>query len=375
MSEKNARLKSLYSMGQTSSQVAEHNPDGKNGRISDGVEERAGDEVAMEAPKKRKKRKSSGASDGVDNTQAVGDRVEGRGRAKRKKKKKKKKGDSGEAADIPVAGNHEEENRMEPSRVEEPDAEEAESARALLQLRNDTQRDGAKSPNEDDFPGNGQLVPESSPANVRPKSKKPDAVGVKPTEVKRSKKKANRRQSATQEQELNGNASSEETEPGLPQMSAAHKASTYQPNPSVNKQVVPQSTLSLDDIDSNDEALASYLQTYENGELGTRFHGDPQEDSLVIDDSYTQLANDAFNEAIAAALLAEHTTPLRSPPSRENQKGSKSGRKRNSNLPESIFASDDEQPERSLDKPEQPPQKRRYKKRASKHGLDVDGGQ
>ncbi|MCJ1250057.1 RNA polymerase I enhancer binding protein [Trapelia coarctata] len=353
-------------MGQTSSQVAEHNPNEENGQISDGAEGRAGDEVATETPRKSRKRKSSGASNDVDDNQAIGDGVEGNGRAKRKNKRKKRK--SGDVQDNPLGSNHEEEVQVELSRVEEPDGEEAESARALLQLRNDTQRDDDQSPNENDFPGSAQLVAESSPDKVRTNSKKRNTVGEKPDKAKRSRKKAKKSQSATQELDIDGNASPEDTESGLPQMSAAHTASTYLSMASTEQQALPQSTLSLDDIDSNDEALAPYLQSYENGELDTRFHVQSQEGSPDIDDSYTQLANDAFNEATAAALRTERTSRH---PSQKFRKGNKTGRKRNSKLPEGIFASDDEQLEQPLEEPEQPLQKRRYKKRASKVGLDV----
>jgi len=370
MSKRNARLQSLYSMGQTSSQVAEHNPGDENYQISDGAEGHADDGVAMEAPEKSKKRKSSGASNDVGDNQSIGEGVEGNGRAERKKKKRKRK--SRDAQDNPLGSNHKEEDQVELSHVEEPDAEEAESARALLQLRNDIQRDDARSPNENDFPGSGQLVAGSSPDTIRTKSKKQDVAGKKPDRAKRSRKRAKKSQSATQELELDDNASPKDTEPRLPQMSAAHKASTYQPTPSTEQQTLPQSTLSLDDIDSNDEALAPFLQSYENGEPGTRFQVQSQEGSPDVDDSYTQLANDAFNEATAAALRTENTS---SHPSQKAQKGGKSGRKRNSKLPEGIFASDDEQLEPPLEEPEQPQQKRRYKKRVSKNGLSNNDGQ
>ena len=372
MSKRNARLKSLYRMGQTSSQVAGPNPDDENGQISDGAESDAGHEVGSKKPKKSKKRKSLEALDNVDNTQAIGDGVEsnGRGKSKNKKRKKRKSAEAEDGQEIPFGSNDTHEEHVEFPRVEEPDDEEAESARALLQLRNDTQYDSAQSPN-DDTVISAQVNTESSPARVRRKSNKPEAAGKKSEKARRSSKKAKRSQSATQDVEIDDNVWPGAIEPTLPKMSAAHRASRYLPTPSLDQQNLPQSTLNLDDIDSNDETLAPYLQSYENEKLAQRFDAPSQEVSPDIDDSYTQLATDAFKEATAAALRTEHTSPRPTP---NTPKGRKSGRKRASNLPEEIFAIDDGELDQPLEEPEQPRQKRRYKKRARKSGNDGQYG-
>jgi len=373
MLKRNSRLESLYRMGQTSSQVLEHNSDTENGHISDGAERLAGAEVRTEARMKGKNRKNLEATDDADDTQAVGDEVESTGCAKRKKKKKQKR-KSADTQETSFGSNDVEEEQAESSRVEGPDDVEAESARTLLQLRNDTQRDSAQPPDETDFTASARSIAESSPAGVREKSKKleiaeeiaGEVAGEKPDKAKHSRKRVKKSQRATQEIEIDGNAPPEDTEFTLSKVSVAHKVSTYRPTPSREPQNLPQSTVSLDDIDSNDEALAPFLQSYENGELNTRFNVPSQEGGPDIDHSYTQLANDAFNEASAAALRTELSSPL---PSQKSQKGAKTGRKRNSNLPDGIFATDNEQGEQPLEESEQTLRKRSHKKRANKPGI------
>ena len=147
--------------------------------------------------------------------------------------------------------------------VLEKEADEEGTAHALMQLRANAVLHARRSSNDDDLAASAQLIGESSP--VRP-SKSLEAMTYSGDHEKHghgttSRKKKYRRDTSDS---LPVKALDPEVERSP---DAQYKRDGHR-HPFISPSDLPGSSLSLDDIDSNDEAVASYLQEYENGASG-----------------------------------------------------------------------------------------------------------
>ena len=341
---KNARLKALCNMGNTSSQLAEPTGiDGDHGAAqkSEGDVDDIENDVETKVPIKSKKRKILDTPDHIEEQPTNGASADVEQPRKHSSKKRRSSSGLEHKGEIPESNIAQDQNNNKlPEVVRFADTEtaldeEAQSARALLQLRNDTHHNSAQPSNGDDFAVSIQLLAESSPIKSRKKAQNAGASGSK----HRGRKKKDSPSAAIAAEDDPGGLFGV-TKPTLPHMSPKRTRANHSHKQSTHQSSLPQSTLNLDDIDSGDEVLAPYLQSYEDGELGPSFDTYLEEENREIDDSYTQLASDAFQQATAAALrVDDHELPQLL---RGSNKGSKKGRKKNRELPENIFGSDEE---------------------------------
>ena len=142
--------------------------------------------------------------------------------------------------------------------VGEEDAEEG-TARALMQLSADAVVNARQPSYDDDLAASAQLMAESSP--MRP-FKSREAEGYMedqegPAREKRSKDKKHKRDRSQMMPKV--------SDMGEGPSSNARRARDGLDLPGMSPPEIPRSTFSLDDIDSNDEAVASYLHEYESG--------------------------------------------------------------------------------------------------------------
>ena len=352
---KNACLKTLRSMGHTSSQLAETtgiDRDNSSAQKTGGDVDGFGNHAEATASKKSKKRKTLDAPDHVDDQPNSGVSLDAEQPRVYSRKKRKRSSRVEDEQDIPGSNLTQDGNNnklpedLRFANTENTLDEEAESARALLQLRNDTHHDGAQPSNDDDFAASAQLLAESSPIKSRSKALNTDTSGSK-----RGGKKRKDSRSAAQSAEADPVSLFGATESTLLHLSTKKTRTNPSHKPSAHQSTLPQSTLSLDDIDSDDEVLAPYLQSYKGGELEPSFDPYFEEHNQEIEDSYTQLASDALQQVTAAALRVDvdHEMPHFS---RGSNKVSEKGREKNNELPENIFESDEEILQRLASQPE-----------------------
>ena len=194
---------------------------------------------------------------------------------------------------------------------------EAESAHTLLRLRNNIHHDGPASGQDHDLDdtaaASAQLVSESSPVRTFEGSNKifhdttPTTPVIKGFET--DEQRSRTRSRSTQ--------SSQSSDDMLPRLDASSQEAriTMETNedasrPFTTRTELPRSTLSLDDIASDDESVAAILQDYQDTMPRPEADPDFQNTTVGDEDSTTQLALDAFEKATAAAAatIAEMPT-------------------------------------------------------------------
>ena len=143
--------------------------------------------------------------------------------------------------------------------VEEEGDEEG-TARALMQLSADAVVNARQPSYDDDLAASAQLIAESSP--LRPFKSREVEGQVEGQEERRRQKKIKSRKRRRDRSKLSPtNARLLDIE----EERLRNTQHTQNDHPVMSPANIPRSTFSLDDIDSHDEAVASYLHEYENG--------------------------------------------------------------------------------------------------------------
>ncbi|KAL9117212.1 MAG: hypothetical protein Q9187_006252, partial [Circinaria calcarea] len=192
---------------------------------------------------------------------------------RRSKKHRKRKRPSTEAVDHGQEGDGEEpelsakkirHKKRKRISLENRDDEEAESAFALVNLRNSGRNRGLASSQEDDFAASAQLQRESSPITSAQRPRL-DRVSEKPKG--RRKKKKKRLSDGLLERGIDGLSTldtvQESSERDAHPVSRNGNEGSCLPTPSADQAGLPPATLSLDDIDSNDEVVSGFLEEYQ----------------------------------------------------------------------------------------------------------------
>ncbi len=146
--------------------------------------------------------------------------------------------------------------------VEEEDDEEG-TARALMQLSADAVLNARQTPyDDDDLAASAQLMAESS--TIRPFKIREAKGHMKDREDRARKKKTKSKKRRLARSQLSSNNANE---PDIVEGRSRNSRHIYNGlgHPGMSPSDIPRSTFSLDDIDSNDEVVASYLHEYENG--------------------------------------------------------------------------------------------------------------
>ena len=200
--------------------------------------------------------------------------------------------------------------------LENRDDEEAESALALVDLRNGETSQRLASSCEDDLAASAQLQRESSPiTSAQPP--RPDELSKRSKGGKKKKKK--RLSDGLREPGVNGlsaldsiqESSEWDAHPGT----RKGNRTSFPPTPSAGQAGLPSSTLSLDDIDSNDEAVASFLEEYQTEMASPRSSAVGMNESLGHEDDLEGLALAALgDEALSAPVSGNKSPRLPSPP-------------------------------------------------------------
>ena len=188
---------------------------------------------------------------------------------------------------------------------------EAESALTLLQLRNNVHHDGPASgqdiDQDDTAAVSAQLFSENPPVKMFRKPRKMVRDEFRTTPVIEGFEMDEQR-SMSRHRSMQSSQSSDDMLPRLeaasPEARISMEINGDTSRPFISRTELPRSTLSLDDIASDDESVAAILQDYQD--TMPRPEADPEfQDTTVGDeDSTAQLALDAFEKATAAAAAA-----------------------------------------------------------------------
>ncbi|MCJ1471372.1 RNA polymerase I enhancer binding protein [Lambiella insularis] len=333
---KNARLKALHKMGNTSSQL-----NGPRDEVSGAQPSSApADEIDVEVPKKRKRRSVDAAGNGG---------TEGAGTHNLSHKKRKKKSKS---KSVEVEEEHQDgdgishslqeddqpgEGDQDSTELREPDNEVAEHAQLLLSLGN-----GVSAAKDDAAAASVQLVSEGSP--VKSKKKKSAKNGQSAEPLSRGKKTRKSKASTVEPNTYDVSQPDDSWALPLPPLPTAAPDNRQSATPPpMQLPDLPQSMQSLDDIPSDDENLAPYLQAYENGDLSLDYGMDELEVQQAIESPYRHLATRALQETLDACAADRKTEDNLVSRLRAVDRKTKRGRKRNKNLPDSIFDTDDDE--------------------------------
>ena len=337
------RQKIAHRMGNTSSQVSPPALEERQETSLESVAEEAGSEV----PRKGKKRRSVESIENGQGSHAEGGKIGDGGRKKHRKKGRRKSTEvEGELEEGDESGRipHTDDSAGPDKQAsvdlgEEPINHEAESALVLLSLRNGD----AASSRDDDIAASQQLLGESSPAKVSKKRKKP-AKGRRDPHASQPEGKKRKNKATTVEPTVDEASQLNDTFaiplPPLPATVTMDGQTEDMTPPTIESQNLPQSTQSLDDIPSDDENIAPLLRSYDNGELGLNFGFGELEGNLEIENPYKKLATDGWEQATAAAALRMDDDLTRR--LRAVDGTTKKGRKRNKQLPDHLFGSDDD---------------------------------
>ncbi|MCJ1407263.1 RNA polymerase I enhancer binding protein [Ptychographa xylographoides] len=338
----NKRLKALQKkkMGSTSSQAVPGVVEGEDNQVT-----AEADKVEKASAKLSKRRRSSAVGSTEQNNGIAGRDMDSSGRRKRRKKKGRESTGGGQTQEgsqgtsLPQTKENqviEEDGAVSP---QQPIGEETESAMALLQLRKGditSSRDGAL-----DLAAQQQL--ESSTMKAPKRRKKAEKTVSKPKTSKRRSKIAVSQQTASgslAEELPEVDALSSASLPALATAATRNGDFPHQVSPKAVQQLPLSSTLNLDDIPSDDEAIAPLLQSYQNGRFSPHSGLHDQLEDEAVANSYTQLASEAFEKATTAATHSNDDLPQLL---RTLGNGNKKGRKRNKKLPEYLFGSDDDE--------------------------------
>lgn len=340
---KNARLKAVHKMGNDPSQRSEP----IDGGFGTQLPKTSDKEVVVEVPKENKKRRSSGAIENGEDGHSHRDETHKPSHKKRKKKAKSKsvEGTKQRQEENDVGRSPPEEDNaiaddQEDVDFREPDNEVAENAQLLLSLRN-----GVAAAEDDDVAASGQLIAKTSSV----KSRKPKKLVKGGQGEGRSKGVKGRGKSDASTVEPTSYEASQPDDnwaiplAPLPNMPTGNRKSVTPPP--VELPDLPQSIQSLDDIPSDDENLAPFLQTYENGGLGLNYGMDEPGEQQAIESPYRALATKALQETLEASGATDQNSPDGTLVSRLRaaDRSTKRARKRNKNLPNTIFDTDDDE--------------------------------
>ncbi|MCJ1253993.1 RNA polymerase I enhancer binding protein [Lignoscripta atroalba] len=207
--------------------------------------------------------------------------------------------------------------------------EEAESALALMKLRSIGGNEDVEIVDEDDLAASAQLIAESSPmrfSQSRPFQDSCTAPTKKRTHGGNGKGPTKRRDmldTHNQTPPVGSLRAGNEEEFGLP--SAQHSMSNHLPTPSAEKPELPKTTHSLDDIDSDDENIATYLQEYQDGLENGKLAGENPVGKTQDIRQQLAVAAVAFEDAGASAV---RSTDELSKPLRQSGHASRSNKRR-----------------------------------------------
>ncbi len=206
--------------------------------------------------------------------------------------------------------------------IAEDDGDEEGTARALMQLSADAVLNARPSFYDDDAAASAQLMAESSP----PRPLVRYGVGgylEDQEEHGRDKKAKRKRRRRGNSEVLHNSAKAFDKEEGRSRK-ARHKRNGLD-HTGTSPSDLPRSTFSLDDIDSNDEFVASYLQEYESGVASRPSSTVPQIGVVQSQFPGQQVAVEIGSEPIDNAMYSIYRTP--SPTYNPNVNG-KDNRKR-----------------------------------------------
>ena len=262
------------------------------------------------------------------------------------KKTKKRKRVSGEAAEVghesdkvepDVTAKKTRRKRKKDISIEDRDNEEAESALALVDLRNGGQSRELPSSYEDDLAASAQLRRESSPITSAQRPR-PDEL---PRRFKGGKKKKKRLSDGLLEAGSNGlgvlDSIQESSERDAHPVTRYRHDHSFLPTPSVGQAGQAQPMLSLDDIDSNDEAIASYLEEYQTEMSSPKSSGLYMNEHLGQEDDLEGLALAALGDEALTAPASGNDSPRLSNPPENAEIAKKQKQKKLKRTTESTF--------------------------------------
>lgn len=303
-----------HDMGQNSSQ-----PTGLTA-VSANTQPTTEDSAQLDTARHEKKRKSTESIEGAMDADLDGQNMDDR----RRKKTKKRKRVSAEAAEVGHESNGAEPDvsakktrhkKRKEVRIENRDDEEAESALALVDLRNSGQNRGLASSHEDDLAASAQLQRESSPiTSAQPP--RPDELSRRSKGGGRKRKK--RLSDGLLEPGVNGlsvlDSIQESSERDAHPVAGNGDRDSFLPTLSAGQAGLPPPTLSLDDIDSNDEAVAGFLKEYLTEMSSPRSSGLRMNENPGREDDLEGLALAALaDEALSAPASGNESPRLPSP--------------------------------------------------------------
>ena len=196
----------------------------------------------------------------------------------------------------------------------EEQSKEEESARALLELKNGVGRDLRADIHHDDFAASAQLVAESSPY-------RPPYTGVNDDSAHARKKSKHTGKSHRNKNKQGGYGHLAEMPTGEDLYDGVETQLQEQPDEVFNLNYfssagpphsqLAQYTLSLDDIDSNDEDVASLLQEYQNETVQTVPESPriQQHGKYGIQDEFQQVSADSYGDGAEPAMTSSYQLP------------------------------------------------------------------
>ncbi|MCJ1450619.1 hypothetical protein MMC28_000952 [Mycoblastus sanguinarius] len=226
-------------------------------------------------------------------------------------------------------GKSKKKSKKRSAELEDPVDQEQESARALIKLSGATLDDSRGPYYHEDLAASQQLMDDSSPTRPRDASNTDDPItGTLQKSHSRSKgdKKAKRKRKQdddlafrSSEEFLNG----QDNPPGFP---STPPAQTDYEEPLDYRPTISQSSHQLDDIPTDDEEVAAYMQEYEHGTAGA----DPP--TLPNDDiySFSQQPPDASDQEdpqAATYSIYQPPTHVHTSPNTQEQRTKKRKRR------------------------------------------------
>ena len=217
--------------------------------------------------------------------------------------------------------------------VAEAEDDEEGTARALMQLSADAVINARQPSYDDDIAASAQLIAESSP--TRPfKSREAEGYMDDQQDYPREKKTKSKRRRRNRSQVV-----PRVSDTGHDHSHNAQHSQDRLELSGMSLSEIPKSIFSLDDIDSNDEAVASYLHEYESGVASHPSPAAPQIDALEAQHPEQQTAEAIESSPRDNAMYSLYGAP--SPPYTQ-QANAKRSRKRKSRTHRPSEYSEDE---------------------------------